>query len=86
MCHDLGEWKRGSVGIVAAANDLQIGGYGAEIVVGLTIGEISETESLANFSRGQKLLELQFERSAIERIRIQGAGGAKGIIPSEEHQ
>lgn len=45
-------------GVIAAADDLEVGGDGAEVGVGCAVGEISETEGLANFTRCEELLEL----------------------------
>lgn len=41
--HDLGERQRGRVAVEAALGDLEIGGDGAEVVVGRLVGEVSET-------------------------------------------
>lgn len=54
----LRERKRRSVGIVAASDDLEIRGDGAEIVVCLAIGEVSEAEGLTDFAWCEKLLKL----------------------------
>lgn len=38
--------------VVAAADDLEVRGDGAEIGVGCAVGEVPKAEGLANFTRG----------------------------------
>lgn len=45
-------------GVVAAADDLEVGRDGAEVGVGCAVGEVSKAESLADFTGRQELFEL----------------------------
>ena len=45
-------------GVVAAADDLEVGRDGAQIGVGCAVREVSKTECLANFTGCEELLEL----------------------------
>lgn len=55
---DLGEGEAGSFNVVAALDDLEIRCDGAQVFVGVAVGEVSEAEGLANLARCEELLEL----------------------------
>lgn len=55
---DLGEGEVGGLDVEVALDDLQVGGGAAQEVVRVLVGEITETEDLADFARGEELLEL----------------------------
>jgi hypothetical protein len=46
------------VGVEASAYELQVGRDGAEVGVGCAIGEVAETEGLADFAGGEEFFEL----------------------------
>ena len=48
------------VGVEVAADYLQVGGYGAQEVEGGRVGQVAETEDLADFAGGEEFFELWF--------------------------
>lgn len=58
MSDDLGEGKVGGLGVEIALDDLEVRGHGAEVVVGLLVSQVAETEDLGDFVGGEELLEL----------------------------
>lgn len=55
---DLCEGQGSSFDVVAALDDLEVGSYGAQVLVGLLVGEVAETEGLADLAGSEELLEL----------------------------
>lgn len=48
----------GGFDVVVALDDLEVGGDGAEVVVGFPVGEVAEAEDLGDFVGGEEFLEL----------------------------
>lgn len=59
MGDDLGQREGRGLDIEAALDDLEIGGDGAKVLVGVLVGEVAETEGLADLAGGEELLELE---------------------------
>lgn len=57
-----GEAESGWVNIEVALDELEVGCYRTEELVGFAIGDVAEAENLANFPRRKKLLELFMPR------------------------
>lgn len=62
VVHDLREREVRGVNIVVALDHLQVGGYLAEVLIGLAVGEVSQAEDLADLSGSEELAELEVER------------------------
>lgn len=58
MGDDLCEREGGGFYVVAAFDDFEIGGNGAEVFVCLLVGEVAEGEGLADLAGGEEFLEL----------------------------
>jgi hypothetical protein len=58
MRYYAGEREGGGVGVEAPANELEVGRDGAEVGVGCAVGEVAETEGLADFAGGEEFFEL----------------------------
>lgn len=58
MGNNLREREGGSIGIVTASNDLEVGSDRSEVVISLSIGKVSEAKGLTDLSWREKLLEL----------------------------
>jgi hypothetical protein len=56
---DLGDGEGGGLDVVAALDDLEVGGDGAEVFVGWLVGQVAEAEGLAYLAGGEELLELR---------------------------
>ena len=59
---DFGEGEVGSFGVEVAFDDLQVGGEGAEVVVGFFVGEVAQAEDGADFVGGEEFFELRLWR------------------------
>lgn len=57
--NDLGQRERGRLDVKAALDDLEVGRYRAEVLVGWLVGQVTQTEGLGDFARGEELFELQ---------------------------
>lgn len=55
---DLGQRERGRLDVKAALDDLEVGRYRAEVLVGRLVGQVAQAESLGDFARGEELFEL----------------------------
>lgn len=55
---DLGQRQGRGLDIEAALDDLEIRRHGAEVLVGVLVGEVAEADSLADLARGEEFLEL----------------------------
>lgn len=62
MCNDLGQWEGGSLDVIAAFHDLEVGRDGSQVLVRVLIGQVSEAKRLADLSGGEELLKLQIQR------------------------
>jgi len=51
-------WREQGFGVEVAADELEVGGEGAQEVVGCGRGEVAEAERLADFAGGEELFEL----------------------------
>jgi hypothetical protein len=58
MVDNLGQGKVGRVDIEIALDHLQVRGYLAEEVIGLAVGQVTETKGLADLAGGEELAEL----------------------------
>jgi len=58
VVYDFGEGEVRRFDIEVAFYYLEVGGYGAEEVVGFFVGEVAEAEDLSYFIGGEELLEL----------------------------
>lgn len=58
MCDDLCEWEGSGFDVVPALDDLEVGRYGAEVLVCTLVGQIAETEGLTYLARSEEFLEL----------------------------
>lgn len=72
---DLCEGEGGGLDVVAALDDLEVGGDGAEVFVGLLVGEVAEAEGLADLAGCEKLLELEetWHSQLVTRMRYWSA-------------
>jgi hypothetical protein len=55
---DAGDGEGGGFYVVAAADDFEVWADGAEVFVGVFVGQVAEAEGLGDFPRGQEFLEL----------------------------
>ncbi len=55
---DLGQRKGGGLDVKAALDDLEVGGDGAQVLVGLLVSEVAEAERLADLAGGEEFFEL----------------------------
>lgn len=55
---DLGKREGGGLDVVAALDDFEVGGDGAEVFVGGLVGEVAQAQGLAYLSGSEELLEL----------------------------
>lgn len=58
MLDDVGYGEGGGLDIVASLDDLEIRTDAAQVLVGLAVGQVTETEGLGDLSRREELLEL----------------------------
>ena len=56
---DLRQGERRGFDIGAALDDLEVRRQGAQVLVGVLVGEVAETQGLADLARREQLLELQ---------------------------
>lgn len=55
---DAGDGEGSRLDVVAAADDLEVRAHGAEVFVGVLVGEVAEAEGLGDFAGGEEFLEL----------------------------
>lgn len=60
---DLRQGEGRGLDIGAALDDLEVRRQGAEVLVGVLVGEVAETQRLADLARCEQLLELQIHPS-----------------------
>lgn len=58
MCDDFGEGEIRRFDVEVTFHNLEIGGYGAEEIVGLFVGKIAEAEDLTDFVGGEEFFKL----------------------------
>lgn len=70
MLDDVCDGEGCCLDVLAAADDLEIGADGAEVLIGVLVGEIAEAEGLRDLSWGEELLKLERRQIAHLRFRV----------------